>query len=123
MYVDRDGNSIDMDEFARLRADDDYNTVAQTVLLVSTVWTGVDVHGDGEVFETMVFELDPATSRRRSIDRFTTRTSTQDQAMDHHFSTVYQLTGERKQRVSPWPAVATVAIVAALIAWLGWVWL
>jgi hypothetical protein len=100
-FYDRDGNPIDLMEWARLIEDFRYKIVAQehiltpsgTPVFVSTVWLGVD-HAfrlSGRevpilIFETMVFmDLD---DRTHMDDLDMVRYSTEEQAIAGHNETV-----------------------------------
>jgi hypothetical protein len=60
-YMDREGNTIDLQKFAELMEDLEYKRVAEShvgPLWVSTVWLGINHSfgsGPPQIFETMVF--------------------------------------------------------------------
>lgn len=84
---DRGGHEIDFLHWFVLAADNDYQNVAKTYVgrvgHVSTIWTGVD-HGDGLIFETMIFPQHPAMLELQW------RYRTEREARDGHYkATVY----------------------------------
>jgi hypothetical protein len=87
-YYDREGNPLDVREWARLFEDRDYKRVRNTILgdiNVSTVWLGIDhsygAGGDPIIFETMVFGTDDE-------ERYCVRYSTEDDAIIGHIAAV-----------------------------------
>jgi hypothetical protein len=111
-YFDKQGNPLELLEWAKLKGDKDFQRVAYDEVhpyFVSTVWLGLD-HGYNSgspvIFETMVFELDLSTSvspaigdlpereyqYHKSLDQYTRRYSTEDDAWVGHRQIVKQLT-------------------------------
>ena len=85
---DRQGNKLELMEWARLFEDKKYCRVAETILpdgkRVSTVWLGLDHQfGDGPplIFETMIFSDDIEGD---SDDLDMTRYSTEAEAITGH---------------------------------------
>lgn len=91
-WYDKEGEPIEMMEWARLLEDYEYKVVGRTDLpeglRVSTVWLGLD-HGFGGVrliFETMVFGADG-----EALAEGFARYSTQEEARMGHEQTVANL--------------------------------
>jgi hypothetical protein len=109
-YFNKDGDPIDLREWARLLDDADYERVALTTLgdsEVSTVWLGLD-HSFGPgpilIFETMVFG-GPLSSEE---ERYTTLA----QAQAGHEAMVERVrvaAAEQTAKPAPPPAVAAMA--------------
>lgn len=77
LYYDRDGNPIDLEEWARLREDPAYCRVAQTVIAgnngetaVLTVWVGVDCTLSTAVLATAI----AAGGRLNEVRQYDTET-------------------------------------------------
>src|SRR5262245_17445389 len=73
MHWDRQGNPLDLMEWARLMEDPEYRRIADTTIgdyWISTVWLGID-HGFGMgvpiIFETMIFDARPEVRARREL--------------------------------------------------------
>lgn len=124
-YYDREGNSLTLDEYARLMAQPEYVRVKKTDgdgWFVSTVWLGLD-HGfmdDGppEIFETMLFYTD--SGKIHSNDEVMLRAATEDEALKNHHEVVKEVRVSRSSTPSPWPGVVTLAVIAVLVAWISW---
>lgn len=78
-YFDKDGNPIDLYEWARKHEDFEYRSVANNEnsrWRVSTVWLGLDhnFHDDGPplIFESMVFPANPNDWSDQDCRRYST---------------------------------------------------
>ena len=76
---DRQGNVLELMEWAKLFEDNEYCRIAETILpdgkRVSTVWLGLDHQfGDGPplIFETMVFSDKDSEGDDRDQERYST---------------------------------------------------
>ncbi|MCY9737472.1 hypothetical protein M5X17_27605 [Paenibacillus alvei] len=90
MYYDRQGNSIDFNEWSKLSNDDEYRILGQTTLKnnksISTLWIGLDSNRDNykRIFETMVFNPDGEIN-------IIGRCETEEEAQFMHDNTIKQL--------------------------------
>src|SRR4051794_15289386 len=72
-WYDRDGNPMRMEDFGRLKADQEYSCVGVTEMgpyFVSTVWLGLDHNfwgGPPLIFETMVFTSSAVRERMEGV--------------------------------------------------------
>jgi len=84
-YYDKDGNKINLGEYAELLTDNEYKIIKQEPIgeyFVSTVWLGIDLgYGMGRpiIFETMVFN-----SKTDLTEQYQDRYSTQEEALKGH---------------------------------------
>lgn len=97
MYKDRQGNSVDVMQFAELLSNDRYYRVARTAFYdvergftydLSTIWLGIDHswgYGDPILFESMLFTED------ESVSQWGTRWGTEDEAVAGHVEVARQL--------------------------------
>ncbi len=93
-YYDRQGNPMDMMQWARLVGQDGYAVVEKTLVRgrweVSTVWIGLDHsfgHGPPLIFETMVFDQNPGGRDEHDMRRY----STEEQARAGHAEVVWMV--------------------------------
>jgi hypothetical protein len=90
LHYDREGNPIDLWEWARLHAIDEYRIVAQHWVrgwLVSTVWLGINHNwcgGTPIIFETMVFPPTDASGDDMMSECFMDRYATEAAALAGH---------------------------------------
>ena len=97
-YYDRDGQSLNMLEWAKLFEDHGYKIVDQTEVggyTISTVWLGLDHStfvGFPLIFETMVFRREDDDSN--AFDGVQERYTTEQQARDGHDDIVRKVRDE-----------------------------
>lgn len=124
-YYDREGNLLELDEYARLMSQAEYVRVKKTEgpgWFVSTVWLGLDHDFTGKgpplIFETMLFYTDGG--KIHSNDSMMTRAATENEALANHHEMVEQVRDALGSAPNPWPGVMAIAVVAMVIAWIAW---
>ena len=100
-YFDREGNPMELLDWARLCEDYDYKIVKQEEVgkyFVSTVWVGLNMSFWREaaikIFETMIFLRDDDEKSIDEIKGYQDRYSTEAEALEGHAKAVQIAKGE-----------------------------
>lgn len=73
LFLDKEGNELDTMQYAELCENKEYRRIGIDIFedesYLSTIWTGIDGHGNGEIFETVYF---PINGSVKILERYRT---------------------------------------------------